>query len=187
MILRWCIAVALLLGVASSAHARCPAANWSVLPFYKNDSYAAAAPVGPGWHPTGSAFSSATLEPPWESFGAANGHVCQALFKAVFRPDSPYPADQNYIGVGLFACPWLSDAAHQEFSTTCRTIVYFAGNDNSIPCGQDPDNTYRGGPIPCGADITNDFNTLIDEAGSLYHSLVIGTWGNGKNGPALYD
>lgn len=170
------------LGCSYDANSTLKATNFSQYIFYKDAWHEAIGNPQQSWLAYDSAYSAQTIEFPFAELKAGGASVCEVKLKVIWRAYSA----SAYTGIGLFACPSLSNAASTTLDTQCAMLAYFAGNNyqwsSATPgCGPAGD-----GPRPCLVWITDIFNQLIQD-GSQYYGLTIGTYGNGSNGPLVYD
>lgn len=115
----------------------------------------------------------------WRGWGA---QILHAEFLAAWEAVSCC-ADT---GVGLMLCPPQTQGA-QNGLQGCQMLAFFAANDQVGPASYTPgcvDNP--GGPFPCVTDITSILQNLLSQGLSNQYFVLV-TYGNGENGPDVWD
>jgi hypothetical protein len=133
------------------------------------------------WRAYSHAYSSTTFYMPFDRLKTGGAVLVSVDLLVVFRAVSP----TAWNGVALFACPAQTDAANADLVTYCPYMSYFAASDVEFSPNTPGCAGSGGGPHPCHRDLTADFNKLILDGVPYY--LAIGTYGNGSNGPEVYD
>jgi hypothetical protein len=137
----------------------------------------------PKWLPGFHAFTAQTFRMPFDQLKAGNAQVAMATLQVVWQALSP----SAYTGVGMFVTPGGNNSESTDLSKVAPWWVFFAANDAGFApytLGCDT-SSNPAGPHPCWVDVTDAFNRLI--AAGVPYFLTIGTYGNGANGPYVYD
>jgi hypothetical protein len=149
---------------------------------YKNGGQPLPSNPKPYWSYEATAYTAITVPAPFNVWKAQGAKILDARVQAVWHAMSLYANT----GVGLMICPSQHNIGITGF-VGCSLLVYFAANDTVGPASYTPGcSPNPGGPFPCGAIITPILQNLIDRGvAGMYFVLV--TYGNGNNGPAVWD
>lgn len=148
---------------------------------YKSAAHPVSTSSDAAWSEIGGAYSASTIPMPFDDMKAAGAAIRSARIFASWKAGSL----QYDTGVEMLACP--PQHAAQRGLVGCTVLAMYAANDTRGPvsyatkgCVSNP-----GGPFPCQSDVTAVFRGLIAAGVPLY--LTVATYGNGNNGPLLYD
>lgn len=132
------------------------------------------------WEEPSNAYTAITIPMPFDVWKAKGATLSSATTQIVWKANSLY-ADT---GAGIMLCPSQS---HAELGLVgCSLLTYFAANDTQGPASYTPGCVSNpGGPMPCRSNITSALQTAIQNGIPLY--LVAVSYGNGTNGPLIYD
>jgi hypothetical protein len=148
---------------------------------YKNAQVPLEGNPSESWRPWSNAYTSQSVFMPFDTLREVRAEAREAWLLVVMQANSP----SAYVGAGMFVCPALSDAINTDLMNTCPKSGWFFMNDQA-PATYTPGCLGTGpGPHPCWIDFTDTFNRLIAAGQPLF--LTLGTFGNGSNGPNVYD
>lgn len=155
-------------------------AHYSQYVVYKSGAQSLPTSPLPSWNEPSIAYTAIAVPLPFSDFKEVGDSVRAAQVQVVWRAKSLW----FDTGVAVLACPVQTHA--EKGLLGCTQLAMFAANDAQGPaattsgCVSNP-----GGPFPCRIDVTQALNSLINSGEDLY--LTVATYGNGLNGPDLYD
>lgn len=135
----------------------------------------------PKWLPGFHAFTAQTFNMPFDQLKAGGAQVANATLLIVWQALSP----SAYTGVGMFLTPGGPHSESTDLATVAPWWAFVAGNDSQFAAYTPGCDGTGAGPHPCWIDITLPLNRFI--AKGVPYNLTIGTYGNGTNGPYVYD
>lgn len=176
-LMRCALAVAFTAALLSSAWAQTLIPSQYIV--YKNGGQSLPTGAVAAWSEPAVAYTAITVPMPFDALKAAGARVQSASVQVVMRADSPLAAT----GASVLLCP--PQASAEQGYVGCYMLAMFAmSNQGNMPytpgCVNNP-----GGPTPCRADVTQYVRNMIAAGQYLY--LTTATYGNGKNGPDLWD
>jgi hypothetical protein len=133
------------------------------------------------WLAPSAAYTAITVAAPFDVWKENGALIHSASVQVVWAANST----GFNTGAGIFVCPSQSNAEVELIG--CRVIAFFAANDTSAALYTPgcPVDLIPGGPFPCRADVKETLQALIDDGTPFYFVGV--AYGNGTNGPAIYD
>lgn len=133
------------------------------------------------WLPPGVAYTAVTIPMPLLKWKNAGLTVLHAESQMVWKPRSP----GGNTGVAALLCPPQSNAGSGLVG--CTFLSWFAANNTALADYTPGCFWNNGNVMPCRADITAILQSAISQATSNDRFLALATYGNGSNGPDVYD